>query len=347
MVVLQAIERRVAAAPRTRARTAAAKKCRVPRPELRRSGVPRSGAPRRTRGWSRTSRTGARRRRCPDAARGSCRRATRARRGRRCPGRAQTSSTASRSTRAHEHREARRTARWSGGVEQVVAPGDGAPQRLLARRQVARSPRRAGTGRCSSAPASPRRRQQPDARGGQLDGERQAVEPVADLDHAARSSSVRSKSGITARARSRNSATASDCGARPTSRNRRRVGHRQRRHRVLLLAGDTQRLAARDQDPSPGAAASSSRDQRRGAHHLLEVVEDEQQSRSREVLLEAPTGEAAPVGEPQALGDGRRDERRLGDRLQRHQPDAVREPARAPGRRPRARGASCRCRRVP
>ena len=70
-------------------------------------------------------------------------------------------------------------------VEEVVAPGDRAAQRLLARRQVAR----AGGQQVELVlqPAEDRLgRQELDPRGGQLDGQRHAVEPGADGRHRGR-----------------------------------------------------------------------------------------------------------------------------------------------------------------
>ena len=134
-----------------------------------------------------------------------------------------------------------------GRLEQVVAPARwhlaasaGGPAGRARRR-------RGATAGAPGDPAIAAGRQQLDARRGELDGQRQAVEPVADLDHRrAGSRSVETRSsGITARARSTNSATASNCGAPVDARHRpSRVRHRERRHRVLPLPVDPERLAA-------------------------------------------------------------------------------------------------------
>ena len=66
--------------------------------------------------------------------------------------------------------------------EQVVAPSDGVAQRLLAGREVAGTSSQGGE--AAVQPVAQRlRRQQLDPRRGQLDGERQAVQPADDLGH--------------------------------------------------------------------------------------------------------------------------------------------------------------------
>ena len=70
-------------------------------------------------------------------------------------------------------------------VEQVVAPGDRAAQRLLAFGQIARA---AGEDLQAALQSSQHRRgrQRLDARRRQLDGQRQPVEAIADLGNRAR-----------------------------------------------------------------------------------------------------------------------------------------------------------------
>ena len=68
------------------------------------------------------------------------------------------------------------------GIEQVIAPGDGVAHRLLARGEIARP---ALEDVQPAVEPSQQRiwREQTDARGGKLDGQRQAVQPRTDLDH--------------------------------------------------------------------------------------------------------------------------------------------------------------------
>jgi hypothetical protein len=80
---------------------------------------------------------------------------------------------------AHEHGQAPEQ-RLLGRREQVVAPGDGAAQRLVARRHVT-CPAGQEAQALREARQDRLRLEQLHARRGQLDGQRQAVEPTADL----------------------------------------------------------------------------------------------------------------------------------------------------------------------
>ena len=103
-------------------------------------------------------------------------------------------------------------------LEQVVAPVERAAQRPLARRQVARA-RRSSSAEPPrpSAPSMRRRAQHGHARGRELDRQRQAVQPAADLRDGRAASGVSSKLGSRARARATNSATAGWSSARRRS----------------------------------------------------------------------------------------------------------------------------------
>ena len=140
-------------------------------------------------------------------------------------------------------------------VEQVVAPGDRATQRLLPLRQVARAGRQQGE--VVLEPGEDLvRRQELDPRGGELDRQRHAVQPGAIPATAGAFALVTAKPGLTAPARAMNSRTASYwlSVSRSNSRTRARqvqpvdlreaarVGRGgQAGDRVLLLAGDPQR----------------------------------------------------------------------------------------------------------
>ena len=92
----------------------------------------------------------------------------------------------------------------------------------------------------------------------ELDCERQIVEPVADLGHRV----VQLKPGPD--------------GARPGQEQVDSIVVRERRHRVLLLAREVQRLAARDQEIEVRARSEELGESRRRADEVLEVVEEDQ-----------------------------------------------------------------------
>ena len=99
----------------------------------------------------------------------------------RSPSASQTASAASSVQPPDEDRQAAEQAPLVL-VQQVVAPGDGVAQRLLAGREIARA---AGQQRQPALQPAQHRlgRQQPDAGRRQLDRQRQAVQPGADLGH--------------------------------------------------------------------------------------------------------------------------------------------------------------------
>ena len=66
-------------------------------------------------------------------------------------------------------------------LQQLVAPLDRGPERLLALGQVARAARAAAASRLSSRSTQRLRREEVDPRRGELDRQRQAVQPQADL----------------------------------------------------------------------------------------------------------------------------------------------------------------------
>ena len=95
-------------------------------------------------------------------------------------------------------------------AQQVVAPGDGVAHRLLARGWVAPAAGQQWQALLAGGPSKRRGGSSLDARGRQLDRQRQAVQPAADLGHGRRRcpASRRSRAG-TACARSTKSRTAS------------------------------------------------------------------------------------------------------------------------------------------
>ena len=143
------------------------------------------------------------------------------------------------------------------GRAELVAPFDRRPQRLLPRREVA--PR---AGQHRQPPVEPGEqlagRQDLHPGRGQLDRERQAVEPPADLGQPAVVGREPRQHGLR---------------ALPEELDRRSLG--QRPQRKLALAGDPQRLAARRQDAEVRACAQQPGDLAGGFDDLLEVVENE------------------------------------------------------------------------
>ena len=139
---------------------------------------------------------------------------------------------------------------------------------------------------------------------------------------------------------------------RPASGGRRRGdGHRQRRHPPGDLAARCRsgsRLVARIAQPR--AAARAALGQRgAGREQVLAVVQHQQQrARRRAARPEHRAGRPlAALGTPSAAAICLRHQRRVGQRRQLDQPDAVREVGGATARRPRAPAASCRTRPVP
>ena len=135
--------------------------------------------------------------------------------------------------------------------QQVPAPLDHRPQR-----PVPGQCRRGCPGSSRNRSASRRgdlgQRQHPQPGRGQLDGQRQPVQPADDLDHAGDVVVVEQRSpGGRARARS---STAGPPGSRPRSCERQRPrAAGQRREGAQRLAGDAQRLPAGGEHPHPRA----------------------------------------------------------------------------------------------
>ena len=170
-----------------------------------------------------------------------------------------------------------------GGVQQLVAPLDRRPERLLPLRQVAG----AAAERLEAArQAVPQRlgREEVEAGGRELDRQRQPVEPAADVGHGG---------GVVV-----GQAEVGPDAARPLDeqldrlelaqlRGRRLRGRRgrqrQRRHRDDVLAAHAERLAARHEQLETRAVGEELDEDRRRDGDLLEVVEHEQDLLSRGV----------------------------------------------------------------
>jgi hypothetical protein len=174
-----------------------------------------------------------------------------------------------------------------GGVEQVVAPGDGAAEGPLALRE---GPGPGGEDR--EALLQPGQhllgRQDLGPGGRQLDRQRQAVEPDGDLRHGRGVLGGEAEPGphrlrpLDEQPHGLGPAEGLEVGE-PL-----RVGQVQRRHQVLLLTAQRQRHAGGDQDLQRRRRAEEVLDHRPGLRHLLEVVDHQQQLLVAEVVLDRP-----------------------------------------------------------
>ena len=189
------------------------------------------------------------------------------------------------------------------GCEEVVAPLDRRAEGALAFGQVAGAP-----GQQRQPALEPLqdlgRRERLHPGGGELERERQLVEPAADRCHRV----AVLEAGI-------DGPRAGEEEADPFLR-------RERRHGVLLLAGQVKRLPARDQQLEAGAGAEQLPQRAGRLDHLLEVVEQDEQPLVADVL-----GELGP--RPERLRRRREHELRVPQRRKRHPPDALGIPLRA------------------
>jgi hypothetical protein len=202
---------------------------------------------------------------------------------------------------AGEHAEAPEEGAF-GVVEEVVAPLDRAEQRLLSR-----DPRAVGAGEQLEALAEPPHdlvgRHRPDAGGGELDGERDAVEVTTDR-HDVGDVGVGHLEGVVGETGAvdeepdrvvGHGGTGFDVG----------LGQRQRRDPVDELAGDAEALAAGREHVEVGTpgeqVAAESGD---GVDDLFAVVEHDQHLLGADRLGErAQERLAADRGDPEPLGD--------------------------------------------
>ena len=133
--------------------------------------------------------------------------------------------------------------------------------------------------RCSSRAQHRLRREQPDAGGGQLDGQRQPVQATADLGDGRRVLVGEREVGLTAPRPLDEQGHRRVAGASGSARRRLpSVGQRQRRHRELVLAAQLQRRPAGHQHLQARARRQQLGDDRRGGAGLLEVVQQQQQA---------------------------------------------------------------------
>ena len=217
-----------------------------------------------------------------------------------------------------------------GVVQQAHAPLHRGPQGALPLGQVHRAgPERIQRGR---QPVQQRGRvQQPGAGGGQLDRQRQALQPPADLRHRRRVALGEGKAGPH-RAGPVHEQRHRRRGRHLRDRGGARIGRqRQRRHRVLPLGAQPQHRAAGGQDRHPRAAGQQLAQVGGDLDHLLQVVQD-QQPRAVAERLGQRLQRRRPPGQVGARrpADGGQDQPRVGDRVQRHEHGARAEPVPQP-----------------
>ena len=167
-----------------------------------------------------------------------------------------------------------------GWREQLVAPIDRRPERLLPCRPIARAAveRQA----LASHPRQERLgRNHLDPRRGQFDGQRQPVERQTDIGDRARVLVGQREPGARRPGPLDEQPHGRHVGHRRRAADTRPVGNHQRRHLVLVLGAHVQARAARRQDLHHLAALDKRRHLHRGGGNVLEVVQDEQQRTRR------------------------------------------------------------------
>ena len=222
-----------------------------------------------------------------------------------------------------------------GLAQEVPAPVDDRAQRPLTARRGAAAPGEQAEA-VVQAVGELLERHRPQPGGGELDRQRQAVDPPAHVRDDRRRRLVE----------------------REVGRRRRGALGEQQHGRLLLqrpdggerLAADGERLAARRQDPQPRAAGEQAIGElRRGHDDVLAVVEHEQRV-ARAERVEQPrlrVGRRRPAVRHRRLAEAERAEHRGREALavaERRELDEPRRP-RAHGPRARARGGSCPRRR--
>ena len=165
--------------------------------------------------------------------------------------------------------------------QQVVAPVDRGGERLLACRRVARAGLQQV--RLAFEPLQNlSRREQLRSRRGELDCERQSVEPPADAGDLRCAGRVELEARID-RLRPRREEP-HRVGLDERLERKVGVGSVERRHRVLALGCQPQWGAARGEDPQARGRGEEVADEGRGGENLLEVVEHEQHPPLAQVL---------------------------------------------------------------
>ena len=236
---------------------------------------------------------------------------------------------------AAQHRQAAQQAAF-GLIEQLIAPRDQRLQRPVPPRAGRTAGQQPGM---AIQPGSQLSRAQSRAPGrGQLDGQRNAVQPGTHLRNRGRvvRRQLEGRAGRTGPGREQ------QAGLGSGDRRRRAVGRQpQRRHREDQLTGNIQAFPAGGQEPHPAAPGKQRGHQgRRSRQDVLAVVQHHQQL-TADQLAHQPRGRGGriPLRHPQRLRDASRDQRRIGERGQLDQPGAIakaglgqhRHPQRQPG----------------
>ena len=180
----------------------------------------------------------------------------------------------------------------------------------MALRRVARAASSSRSSRLDTAQAAPAEGALRPGRG-ELDRERQAFEARADL---------RDERGVRRRQLER-----AACG--PGALDEEQLGRTEveRRHQQLVLAGDVQRRAARDEQVQLRRRGQQPGDVAGCVEQLLEVVEHEQQRPVGQRARERLDVVACSGREPEGLRNGRQDELRVDDRPERYEVGAAGE----------------------
>ena len=193
---------------------------------------------------------------------------------------------------APEHRGRREQA--PGCIaQQVIAPGNRGTQGALPVRRIPAAADQQAQ-RVLQPRQDRRRRQQLDPRGRQLDRQRQAVEPLHDPRDRPSVLLVDGETGHQStrpRGEQLRRLTRRDRGDRPCPA---RFRHAQRGHRELLLAGQVQRRAARDQDPQLTTPGKELLDEPTRSEHVLEVVKHQQELAISQITAQVLQQRSAP-----------------------------------------------------
>jgi hypothetical protein len=213
-----------------------------------------------------------------------------------------------------------------GRAQQFVAPGDRVPHGLLPVRQVVRAvhqlwqpagqPGQQVTGRQQRKPGR-----------GQLDGQRDAVEPAADLGHRLARRRVRRERCPSRVGPVREQLHGGGLGGVRVAR----AGERERGHRVLPPGPDAQRHPAGDQDDHAGAGLEQADHGIAGGQHVLEVVQHQQQpALAQGHCQQAGQRGRVPFVHAQLPGDGAEHQAGVAQRRQVGEHHPVTEVARHP-----------------
>ncbi len=162
-----------------------------------------------------------------------------------------------------------------GDIEQVVAPGDRVPQRLLPRGHIARTARRYRPAVCEVFEQG-EGRQQPGVGRRQLDRQREAIEPPADGRHRRRVLRGQREVLPDGAGALREEADRIGRGECRQGRHLFWIRQRERRDDAFALAPQPQRRPARRQHGQVRTRREEGRDVRRRPEDLLAVVEDEE-----------------------------------------------------------------------